>query len=100
MAITKLKPQGLQMPTGMDSAGNPFTIPMGMPQVQVTPQIDAKSIINPAQQLQVPVPKMATPPQQFVERLQPSIQQVNQGLIQAQTRESEQRNDVLQRLLN
>lgn len=89
-------PQPIVNPTGFDARGNPFAIP----NIQVQPSVTAQQIVNPPQQVQVPTPKVPTQPQQFVQRLEPTINQGSQGLITAQTREAEARNDVLSRLLN
>lgn len=64
-----------------------------------TPVITADSLSKPQKQVQLPPPVAPTPPSTFINNLQPAIQQSNQGLIQAQTEEAAQRNDVLKNLL-
>jgi len=64
-----------------------------------TPVITADSLSKPQKQAQLPPPVVPTPPSTFINNLQPAIQQSNQGLIQAQTEEAAQRNDVLKNLL-
>lgn len=64
------------------------------------PVITADSLTNRPKQVNLPQPKLSTQPSQFVNTLQPAINQAQQGLIQAQTEEANQRNDVLNRLLN
>jgi len=63
------------------------------------PVITADSLTQPQKQVKLPQPKLSTPPSQFVNTLQPAINQAQQGLIQAQTEEANQRNDVLRQLL-
>lgn len=63
------------------------------------PVMTADSLSTPQQPVVLPTPKVPTPPAQFIQNLQPAIQQSNQGLIQAQTQEAESRNDVLKNLL-
>ena len=63
------------------------------------PVMTADSLSTPQKPVVLPTPKVPTPPAQFIQNLQPAIQQSNQGLIQAQTQEAESRNDVLKDLL-
>lgn len=82
------------IPTGYDSRGNPFNIPV------VQPSVPATAMVEPSPQVKLPQPKTATLPSQFVERLDPIVQQSQQGLVQAQTREAKQRDEVLGKLMN
>lgn len=84
------RPPVPQVQSGTDTGGNAFSIPT----------ITADSLSKPPKAAILPPPAPVTNPNQFVERLQPAIQQSNQGLIEANTREAKQREDVLGRLLN
>lgn len=64
-----------------------------------TPVMTADSLSKPQPLAKVPAPIAATPPSQFVNNLQPAIKQSQEGLIQANTQEAADRNDVLKNLL-
>lgn len=73
---------------GYDSTGNLFKF-----------GTTADNLINPPKLTTVPTQQPSTPPDQFVNNLQPVIKQSQDGLVQAQTQEAEQRNNVLNQLL-
>lgn len=78
---------------GYDSAG---ALAKFMPP---TSTVTANSLVNPPLPAVIPQPKIPTLPEQFIQNLQPVIKQSQQGLIEANTREAQQRDDVLNRLL-
>lgn len=64
------------------------------------PVISANSLIAPPKPVVLPQPGVATLPSQFVNNLQPVMQQSQQGLVKAETREAAMKDDVLNRLMN
>lgn len=65
----------------------------------VTPEITGKDFITPQSRIQLPTPTQPTTSSQFVQNLQPAIQAGSDGIIRAQTKEADTRNDLLNRLM-
>ena len=64
-----------------------------------SPQVSAQELTRPVQRLQLPEPAQPTTPLSFVQSFEPLVQQGEQFITRAQTREDEQRSSVLNRLL-
>lgn len=62
-------------------------------------EVDAVDLTKPTPAPKIPEPAVATQPSQFVGTMTPAVEQGQQGLIEARTKEAEQRGDVLGRLL-
>jgi hypothetical protein len=72
------------------------------PEVQKPTPINSVSmdtLANPPEPINIPQPKVPTPPSTFVENLNPVIKSGQDGIIRAQTEESQKRDDILDRLL-
>lgn len=71
-----------------------------LPPLGMTPTVSAGSLANPSTLVNVPQPRTTQNAYDFVQNLEPAIKSGQEGLVRAQTREAEQRNDVLSRLLD
>jgi hypothetical protein len=65
----------------------------------VEPTVSADTLANPPQRVTLPQPTVATQPSQFVQDLDPAIQNGKDTLVRAQTDQASQRDDLLGRLL-
>lgn len=73
----------------------------------IEPTVSAGSIANPPVPVTVPQPQQAPQPSNFVQNLNPviesgnaGVQTLGQNIIQAQTQEADQRNNLLNQILN
>lgn len=71
------------------------------------PTVSANALTTPAPSVSIPTPSQPSQPSTFVQNLEPAIQAGSQGvqnlqqqIIQAQTAEAEQRNNILNQLLS
>jgi len=65
----------------------------------VNPSVSANTLANPPQSVSIPQPTVPTQPSQFVQNLDPSIQNANDGVIRAQTEEASSRDNLLEQLM-
>ena len=60
----------------------------------VQPTVSANTLANPPQRVTIPQPTVPTQPSQFVNNLDPVIQNSNDGIIRARTQEAEERGSL------